>query len=293
MLEISHNSMSIAKSCWRKYYWNYKEGLKPIRQSIALSLGSTIHAAFDMFYKGFLPSEVTQFIENTFNEQISDASPNDIEDLVVARYTALAMFGYFPTKDLTDFDKVESEREFRVKVAPGVYLVGKLDGLVTYQGDKWVRELKTTGLHFPQFERKMRISNQASAYVWAMRKLGEDVTGVIYDYNKKPLLRKNLREDMHEFGRRIMKDYRERNGMYYRRHFVYRSQEELDMYEEDMMSLVSAMKSKKTKQDFYRNTDQCYNYNSECPFFKICHTQQPDELTTKLYFERRESCQNK
>jgi len=90
-----------------------------------------------------------------------------------------------------------------------------------------------------------------------------------------------------------MKDYRERNGMYYRRHFVYRSQEELDMYEEDMMSLVSAMKSKKTKQDFYRNTDQCYNYNSECPFFKICHTQQPDELTTKLYFERRESCQNK
>lgn len=288
MLEVSHNSMSIAKACWRKYYWNYKEGLRPIRQSSALTLGSTIHAAFDMFYKGFPANEVSQFIATSFDDQIADASQNDVEDLVISRYTALGMFGYFPTKDLNDFDKIESEREFIVPVSNGVKLVGKVDGLLTKDDGKWVRELKTTGLHFPQFEKKSRISTQASAYVWAMREQGEDVHGIIYDYIKKPLLRKGVNEDMNEFGKRIMKDYRERPGMYYRRHYVYRSPENLKLFHEDMLSLVKDVKSKKIKEDFYRSTDQCYNFNSECPYYKICHTEEPDPLTVKLYFTKQE-----
>ena len=288
MLEISHNSMSIAKSCWRKYWWTYHEGLKPIKQSAALSLGSTIHAAFDMFYKGFPTLEVTQYISDTFDKQISDASPNDIEDLVISKYTALGMWMHYPTKDLNDFQSVESEREFKVRVQNGVYIVGKIDGIVKKDDVKWVRELKTTGLHFPQFERKSRVSSQASAYVYAIKKDGEDVQGVIYDYIKKPLLRKNMSEDMNEFGRRIMKDYRERPGMYYRRHYVYRSPEDISEFEWDMEALIKDIKSKKDKHDFYRNTDQCFNFNSECPFFKICHSSEPDDLTVKLYFDKSE-----
>jgi len=296
MLEISHNSMSIAKSCWRKYYWTYHEGLKPTHSSSALSLGQTIHEAFDMFYKGFSSSEVTQYIIDKFDTDIANCSPNDVEDLVIARYTAIGMFSYFPTKDLTDFDKIESEQEFDVPVARGVRLVGKVDGLVEKDGVRWVRELKTTGLHFPQFEKKSRISAQATAYTYAMNKLGKPTTGIIYDYIKKPLLRKRQDEDMNDFGKRIMKDYRERPGMYYRRHYVYRTEQEIKMFEEDMFALVADVKEKRDKKDFYRNTDGCYNFNSECPFYKICHTPNPDPLTLKLYFtkqERKNKCQTK
>lgn len=288
MLEVSHNSMSIAKSCWRKYYWTYHEGLRSIRTSSALTLGQTIHEAFDMHYKGFSSSEVTQYITDKFDKDISNASPNDVESLVISRYTALGMFGHYPTKDLTDFDKVESERQFDVSIAKGVRLVGKVDGLVEKDEAAWVRELKTTGLHFPQFEKKSRISAQATAYTYAMIKQGKETSGIIYDYIKKPLLRKGVNEDMNEFGKRIMKDYRERPGMYYRRHYVYRTNVELKMFEQDMFALVKDIKSKKTKEDFYRNTDQCFNFNSECPFYKICHMETPDPLTLKLYFTKKE-----
>ena len=288
MLEVSYNSSSIAKACWKKYYWRYIEGLNPISKPAYFSLGSALHEAFDMHYKGFPPSEVSQYITDSMDKAISNVSPDEAEDLVIAKYTALGMWMNYPTKDLNCFKDMQSEKVFEVPVAHGIKLVGKIDGLLTYQDNRWVRELKTTGQNFSQFERQSRISAQATGYVYGMRKLGEDVQGVIYDYVKKPLLRKNMREDMHDFGRRIMKDYRERPGIYYRRHYVYRTARDLNSFESDLLSLAKDIKSKVKNGGFYRNTDNCYKYNSECPYYKICHTEQPDPLTVKLYFEKKE-----
>jgi len=288
LLEISHNSTSIAKNCWKKFYWRYIEGLTPLHTPVAFTLGSVVHDAFDLHYKKFPTSEVTQYITDLFDKQISNTSPDEVENLVIAKYTALGMWMNYPTKDLNDFSNVASEREFTLPVAKGVNLVGRVDGLLDYKQARWVRELKTTGQHFSQFERQSRISSQATTYVYAMNKLGENVQGVIYDYIKKPLLRKNMREDMHDFGRRIMRDYRERPGMYYRRHLVYRNPVDLAQYEQDLQDVIADIKRKKKDGGFYRNTDQCFNYNSECPYYKICHQETPDPLTVKLYYTKKE-----
>jgi len=240
-----------------------------------------------MHYKGFPTSEVTQYIDTTMDKEISEVSPDEAENLVIAKYTALGMWMNFPTKDLNCFKDIESEKKFEVKVGD-IKLIGICDGLLTYNDCRWVRELKTTGQNFSQFERLSRISSQATAYVYGMRMNHERVEGVIYDYIKKPLLRKNLHEDMHDFGRRIMKDYRERPGIYYRRHYVYRTDQELEVFEQDLLALAKDIKRKLKDGDWYRNTDSCYKYNSECPYYKICHTDNPDPLTVKLYFTKKE-----
>lgn len=288
MLEISCNSMSIARSCWMKYKWRYVDRLTPIKKSTALSLGTVVHQAFDMYYNGFTNNEVTQFIINTMDEQIAKASPTEAEDLVVAKYTAMGMWMNYPTKDLTCFEEIKPELEFRIKIAPGVVFVGRVDGLVTHKGNRWVRELKTTGLPFSQFERRARTSPQATGYVYAAKKLGEDVQGIIYDYIKKPLLRKNQSEDMHAFGTRIMKDYRERPGLYFRRHYVYRNPVELAMFEQGMLDQVKEIKRRWKSQEWYRNQDQCWNFNAECPYMKICFSERPDPLTINLYYNKKD-----
>ena len=88
-LELSHSGIAIAQSCWKKYYWKYIEALVPRQESNALTLGKVVHSAFDMFYNGFSSEDVALYINDTFCRQIANVAPEELEPLVVARYTAL------------------------------------------------------------------------------------------------------------------------------------------------------------------------------------------------------------
>ena len=122
MLEISNNSTSIYRSCPKKYYWRYLRGLVPFKRSTALSLGSIVHSAFDMYYSGASSDEVTKFIATTASEEIAKAPPEMSEDLLVMKYTALGMWLYYP-KDLSIFEDIQPELEVKIDFMDGVSLV--------------------------------------------------------------------------------------------------------------------------------------------------------------------------
>ena len=287
MLEISNNSTSIYRSCPKKYYWNYIRGLRPYKKSTALSLGSIVHSAFDMYYSGFSDVEVLQFIGKTADEEIANATPDNEEALVVMKYTAIGIWKSYP-KDLSTFDEIKPELELRIPVIPGVECVLKIDGLIKENnGLLWIRELKTTGLSFGQFEQRCKVSPQCSLYTWAVRKAGHQVEGVIYDFIKKPLLRKNMKENRDGFGKRIMKSYEDKPDMYYKRHYSYRSDEELDLFEEDIIETAKDMLHRFKTNSWYRNPDACWNFNSACQYMPICFSKKPDELTMNVYYEKK------
>ena len=283
MLTLSHNKSSIARSCWKKYDWRYNHKLTPIKKTTALTLGSAVHNAFDMYYNGFSVTDVIQALIDSFDIDIANVGLQEQEDLVIARYTAVGMFAHFPFKDLGQFEEIQSEKKFSVRLGNlrGVRFEGRTDGVVKKDGKWWVRELKTTGLNQRQFNSRISTSNQSTAYMYAMRKLGYPVVGTLYDYIKKPLLRKRVNEDMHDFSRRIMADYQLKPEMYYGQTYSWRNQTEMDIWEEDMISLVRDVRWRKA---YPRNTDACYIFNSECPYKKICFEKEPDPLMVKLYF---------
>ena len=285
-LEISHSSCSMARSCPKKYEWRYVKGYKPIRKSTALALGSVIHEAFDKHYSN--EHDVIGYIVNTMKEQIANASLTEREDLEIIQWTALGMWENFPHKNLLEFQETKSEKEFKVHLGKlrQVLFVGKSDRLVKKDGKWWVGELKTTGLPLQNFKNRMSVSDQVTAYVYAWRKNGYPVQGVVFDIIKKPLLRKGINETAQMFCARIYKDYQARPKQYFTRHYEYRSDADINRWVDDTSRIVKNIR-RIWKGEANRNPDACWNYNAECPYKKICFTDNPDPLTVQLYYEKK------
>lgn len=294
-LEVSHSSSSMFRGCGKKYYWYYLEGLRPKKKSLALSLGRAVHDAFEKYYKGASSSDVVSYLTQTFDEDIAKADAQDVEGIEINKWTALGMWIHYPYKNLGGFSSIVPEKEFQVRLGKlrGVKLVGKVDGLLEdYSNKKWIREVKTTGLSPRQFNGRMNTSSQATGYVYAMNKAGHPVQGVMYDVIKRPLLRKRQTESCSDFCDRIVEDYKidanapQNLRKSYLRAFIYRSPYALMEYEKDMERLVKALRHTYKKDNWYRNQDQCWNFNSLCPFEKICWMDPVDKLTVNLYYDR-------
>jgi hypothetical protein len=287
-MELSYTTASMFRSCQKKFYWRYVLGLVPVSRSSSLTLGGILHLAFDAFYKGMDDKDVFHFIANRFTEEMGKEEVADQENILVNKYTALGMWINYPFKNLKEFDSIASEEEFEIDLIDDIKFIGKVDGRVFQSGNWWVRELKTTGLSSRQFIGRCEVSGQSTGYVYGLRKKGYDVKGILYEYIKKPLLRKGLKENADDFGRRIMKDYKERPKFYFNRHMSYRNPVDMDNFLEDMQSLAKEIIYHIDKSSFYRNVDSCWNYNTECEYSKICFSKEPDPLTLELYYKRKE-----
>ncbi len=287
MILLSASRTSVAKSCWKKYQWKYIEGLRPVTKPISLTLGSIIHDAFESFYKGESDANVYHNIGKAFDKEMSKVSLPDHEALIVAKYTALGMWKFNPYK-LDTYEEIHPEVEFSVTVGNlrGVRLIGRMDGKVKKAGTWWVREVKTSGMYHQAFRNMISVSAQATAYVYAMQRMGYKVDGVVYDAIRKPRLQKRQHETAHDFGKRIWEDYRDRPTAYFMREFTYRNPTHMKLFENDTIQLVRDMRARKRSNIWYRNTDNCYKYNSECAYKKICFQEKPDTLTLQLFYTR-------
>jgi len=276
----------------KKYYWRYCQGLTPIKQSSSVTLGKVVHEAFDLHYKQTPQEKIIKYIVSTFDDELATTSPEESEKIVVSKYTALGMYSHYPYKSTNQFDEVQSEKSFSVPFLRGnrycqkMTYEGRVDGLVKKRGLWWLRELKTTSQTSRIFEQRINSSSQGTGYVWAMQKLGYPVVGIMYDYIKRPLLRKRVCEDQFDFGNRILKDYEARPELYFNQIYSYRNKQEIKLWEEDTRNVGKEIRRKIRDKTFYRNTDSCYNYNYECDYKKICFEATLDPLMLQLYFRR-------
>jgi len=290
---ISYRSSAIARSCWKKYFFDSVEHLVPRKHSTSLITGRILHGAMEQHYLGVSHDDCLDYIRKSFAEEISKAELIDQEELVVARYQTLGMFGNFPFAEYdAEITEVIPEMEFEVPLpsSRGIRFIGRLDGLVLSNGNWWVREFKTTGLSMRQFEGRASKSAQGTGYVYGANKKTElPIAGIMFDIIKRPMLRKRLTENMDQFGLRIMKDYHDRPEFYYRRYYTYRTETDINLWQQDMTTLIQDIRMRKKTGRYYRNPEACWQFNQECPYSKICWDEKPDELTVQLCFEKGES----
>jgi hypothetical protein len=287
MLRMSASQASTLRSCKMKYKFQYIDKLTPIKTKSSLTLGKIIHDCFEKYYNGMDNKDILAYINLSFAKEIANVGPEDVEDLTLAKYTALGMWLYYPHDK--HFEDMQPEVDFNVSMGWGVRLVGRVDGLIKKNNKYWIREAKTTGLSIRQFEGRMQTSYQATGYMWAVQKaLGKPIQGLMYDCLKKPLLRKRSTETAEDFGKRIMDDYGDpiKQKHYFTRHYTYRTPDDLRRYEEDMKKLIKDLRRSRNQELWYRNPDACFMYNSECPYRKICFMDTPDPLTLELYFKK-------
>jgi hypothetical protein len=266
----------------------YVKNLTPIQTPISMELGSVLHRAFDMYYNNFGEQEVEDYIVKELDELIAESDPYKAEDYKIAKFTALGAWNYFPKEWRDEYEEIQSEVKFHIPLTKDVDFAGIIDGLVKKDGNWFIRELKTTGLSFPAFERKANSSSQVTGYVYAMQKMGIDVKGIMYDFIKKPLLRKSVNDTVDTYSARIVQDYSKRPQHYFHRHFTYRTADDLKLFERDIFQLSEDINDKLKTNKFYRNPNNCLNFNTECPYKKVCFQETPDPLTLQLYFKHKE-----
>ena len=294
MLEISYTSSADARNCWKRYYYRVILGLSPKKVSRAINVGSVVHPCFEMYFNGASKEEIDKYIHTTFDKAIQGTlDPVEVENMIVDKYTVLGMWHNYPFNEM-EFTKCFPEKKFKVRLANlrGVRLTGRVDGLVIRTDKWWVREVKTTSLDRRAFQSRASVSYQAAGYIYGIEKQEDiKIQGIVYDTIKRPLLRKGTSEKTEDFAKRIYADYSkdDKKKLYYERFYSYRSAKEISEYEIDMVKLAREMRSRIRHNDWFRNTDNCYSYNSECPYKKICWEDKPDqELISTLYERRKE-----
>ena len=287
-MNVSNNSIAIASSCWMKWYWRYIEKLEPKLKPINLTLGSVMHTAFDLFYKGTSKTDVLIFIHKAFDDELAQCSVNDAENMQIAKWTAVGMWSYYPHA-LSEFEAIDSEVDFNVPLGRmrGIRLVGRVDKRFKSKGAWWLGEFKTTS-NPSLFVKSLDTARQATTYTYAAIRSKLEVEGVLYDLIRKPALRRRVEETAEDFGRRIVKDYKDRPNEYYSRHYAYRTRLDLMQFENDASSLVREMRRRSRKKDFCRNVDACWNFNRECDFKKICFKGMHEPTMSMCYQTKKE-----
>ncbi len=293
-LNLSYSSTADARSCTKRYYYKNILGLEPRTTTSALSIGSTIHECFEMFFNKTPAAEILQHIDDVYKKELSKSlTEAEEERLLIDKYTCLGMWVNYPFSEM-EFEEVIPEKNFKVRLGNlrGVRLTGRVDGLVKRHGKWWIREVKTTSLDKRAFQSRASVSYQAAGYMYGVLKEPHtSLCGVVYDMIKRPLLRRGAHETAEDFGKRIFTDYAkpDKKEMYYDRYYSYRTEKEILEFERDMIILARDLRRRIRMNNWYRNTDACFSFNSECPYKKICWEEKPDPSLVEALYERKVS----
>lgn len=232
-MELTASMVKCFKQCPRRYELEYVYDLKPRTPASYLSLGTEYHAKVEAILKGEEWSEdgVAGAMANAFNAYIP-----------------------WPQWDIEGV-----EMEFKVPIAPGVCIKGKMDAELT---DGTPVEHKTFGGgDWDRYVNHLAWDDQVSLYL-----LAQDSRRVIYTVCKKPTIRPKKDETQEQYEERCWHWYDpDEGGADKMRVFeVTRTRDDLKAFAEELLSLARVIK----RGFFYRNPQACALV--ACPFESIC-----------------------
>ncbi len=174
----------------RKYEWflRYIKGYVGIYTNPPLIFGSAIHKAKEYFYTYDGDYEgAVEVLEVYLKEREGEfASPKAFTDCLTkgpVMFTTWA--NTWAEKDKLDFKLIEAEMRLRPQMSNGFKMNVKLDAVVTKisNGMSYIMETKTTGYSVDIAYQSVELQDQATCYLWAIRKERPDlqVIGVLPD----------------------------------------------------------------------------------------------------------------
>lgn len=272
------------QSCARKYYFERILCISPRVESIHFVTGRA-------WGRALVTVQVEEAVEPGIAEvkAVFDASlknpslsQRDIEEREKARAATCGMLrGYAEVwlkKDLKNWEFVEFEREFNIKMPGGRIFTGFIDEVITVRKGKrkgtWPVENKTAGQIGPYHTRRLPMDLQLRGYFYASKRLGEDPKGILYFAVRKSALRGTKGESTVHLLQRISDQYTENPKGFFLREWL-KPKEHLIQAFEDTFSNVAAdieraQEAEVQIEGFTQNPGECFSWNQECPFFLLC-----------------------
>lgn len=242
------------------------------------------------------------------------ATDDERGQLIAAKCRGL-MHGYDARWRDAGWQTVSVEEEFQLPVvnpqtgrASRLWKqAGKFDGIITYGGQNYLLEHKTTSEDVSDpdapYWRRLAIDSQVSTYVLANWQAGRALHGTVYDVIRKPNIaprklskadRANIvanglyyggkvpdyirteiaagddRECTTLYALRLASDTKERPEWYFQRQTIPRLDHEVMEWVRELWDVSQEISNANRLDRHYRNSDSCMQYNSPCQFLGIC-----------------------
>jgi hypothetical protein len=179
---LTASRMASLLKCQRQHYWRYEVGLQSVSESVPLRFGHAWHTAMEGRWQGMDYEAALAF---------ATEGATDLDPITLATLAGL-LAGYYRTYAHEIIKTLRPETEFRYDL-PGsrtFAAAGKIDGLgELIDGRLCMLEHKTTSEGIgadSKYWNVLRFNSQVFQYVGAARRLGHDVSVVLYDVVRKP-----------------------------------------------------------------------------------------------------------
>lgn len=285
---VNQSRMKAYQDCDRLYGWQYIEGLTPDRPRKALEIGTAIHAAQvvahaqgateEGFVKGLEAAELT-FRAGMGPIKLPGDEADLQEGLDIIKRMLPAYYQHWKDKGQL-WKPLGMELKFCVEVGEesNIFLVGRIDNLVTFMGSIWLVDYKTMGRLDMRDFLKFEIDIQLTAYIYgATKQLSIDaikrgeppvmVRGAIID----GMVKTQIPQFHRELYTRTVDDLRE-----FELEFVEKAREIQTKH-------LRVQNGENWKVVFPKHTDQCFKYGT-CPFRDLCVR---DNETRRMAYTQR------
>ena len=300
--KLTTSQVKCFKTCRKLYYFEYVEQLKPIETPKALEIGTLYHYGLELLLNGRRDDDVMcEVAERARNH--AEALNVDYDPLNT--YIALAMIDAFDKGSNWRSWQIEAiEKRFEVTTGYAKRMIGKIDGIITDNGKRYLIEHKTTsqwGKDGEAYLHNLLWDEQSTNYLYAYRRMLEDgvidggpVSGIFYTIIEKPSIKPysatppekrkytkdgNLYAGQHEFdespeeyARRVREWYAAENRVHTA--FVYRTEADIDEHIADFNLTIKDIIAAEREGTFYRNPEACKILG--CPFRAKCLDNVPD-----------------
>ena len=242
-------------TCRKHYELRHIRHLAPIVVSAPLSFGKSWHVIAEMLAKGVPVADVKTHFKEIYTNETKDelrtvGKGTELIDLYVKKYK------------VEPFTYLHTETPFALPLQDNIVLCGKEDAIIEWNDEIYVFERKTTSRLGITFFKKFRLDYQIDIYCLACRELVGRCAGAIIDAVRVCKPKAKMDVD-------LVRD------------IVGRSDRDLDDAQEEIIGIISDMRSTKL---FYKNKLSCYTWGG-CEFLPVCESHENPKIIRDFYKE--------
>ena len=314
---LTYSALNTFRNCPRKYKNRYLDNLRPRERAEALSFGSVIHMAIELWYRSSDAEsrlrDVLAYIDDAFENRVVDSN------LMIQWHLATAMIrGYAERYGTEEFEIVEVEKEFVGEIrnpdtgrqSQTFRIAGKVDGIVRCHDGLYLLEHKTASTVDASYLDKLWTDTQIALYCYYLRELGYPIVGVIYNVLLKSRLKQGKGETQEEYevrhaelaaknksGKSTAKrqmpetddEFQSRMTEWYsrpeafHREFIYLSEDRLAMLQDEVWEITQQYLDARRRGKWLLNTSNCFSYQRPCEYLAYCQSGFNPNVADNLY----------
>ena len=314
---LTYSALNTFRNCPRKYKNRYVDNLRPRERPEALSFGSVIHEAIELWYRSqdglARLQNVLHYIDQAFGNRNGD--PQQLAGWHLA--TAM-MVGYAARYETEEFEVVEVEKEFvgeirnpeSGRLSQTFRMAGKVDAIVSCHDGLYLLEHKTASTVDANYLDKLWTDTQIALYCYYLRELGYPIVGVIYNVLLKSRLKQSKGETQAEYetrktelaaknksGKSTAKrqlpesdeEFQSRLAQWYsrpeafHREYIYLAEDRLAMLQDEVWEITQQYLDARRRGKWLLNTSNCFSYQRPCEYLPYCQSGFNPNVAGNLY----------